>query len=348
MKKIFKVLALSVSVTVLSSLLLGCGIEKAKPAEEKKETKTEKLKIGLSLASLKEERWVRDREKIKSECEKLGVDLEVQVADEDLSKQVSQCETLLTKGIKVLIIAPQDATAAATIVEKAHQANVKVISYDRLILKADVDLYVTFDNEKVGESQAKYLVSKAPKGNYVVLSGDPADNNAKLFKQGAMKVLDPKIKSGDIKVVFEQSCVGWKASEAMKHMENALSTNSNKIDAVLAPNDGTAGGCIQALAAQGLAGKLPISGQDAEVSAVKRIIDGTQSMTVFKDTRKLGAEAVAAAIKFSKGETPTSNAKLDNGKIEVPSQLLDLSVIDKDNYKQELIDTGYIKEADLK
>jgi D-xylose transport system substrate-binding protein len=352
MKRFIKVFALSMSIAIMSTALTGCGIEKSDPKNSSEPSSSisgsEKIKVGLSMPTLREERWTKDKEKMESEAKRLNIDLETQVSDNDLSKQISQCENLLSKGIKVLIVAPQDATAAATIVEKAHQSGVKVISYDRLILKSDVDLYVSFDNKKVGELQAKYLVNKTPKGNYAILSGDPADNNAKLFKEGAMSVIDPLVKKGDIKIVIEQACKDWKAEEAMKHMENALTASKNKIDAVLAPNDGTAGGCIQALAAQGLAGKVPISGQDSEGSAVKRIKEGTQTMTIFKDTRKLGEVAMAAALKYAKGEKPETNATSDNQKISVPSVLLEPVVVDKENYQKTLIDSGYLKESEIK
>ena len=185
-------------------------------------------------------------------------------------------------------------------------------SYDRL-LYTGTDLYVSFDNTKAGELQGGFLVERAPKGNYVILSGDPGDNNAKMFKEGAMKHIQPLIDKGDIKVVSEQACIGWKPAEAQKHMENALTKSNNKIDAILAPNDGTANGCIQALAAQGLAGKVPITGQDAENSCPENCRRYTP-MTIYKDTRLLGEAAILAAIKMAKGEALDSTSTIDNEK----------------------------------
>lgn len=344
MKKVVKFLATLMALTMMMSLLAGCS-QKAPAATS--EQKVEKIKIGLSLPTQREERWVRDKETMEAEAKKIGIDLEVQVSDNDSAKQVSQCENLITKGVKILIVGPHDSKAAAAIVEKAHAAGVKVISYDRLILDSDVDLYVSFDNFKVGEIQGKYITEKVGKGNYVVLSGDPADNNAKLFKEGAMKYIKPLADKGDIKIVLEQAVKDWKPDEAMKHMENVLTAQKNDIQAVLAPNDGTAGGAIQAMAAQGLAGKIPVTGQDSELAAARRILEGTQSMTVFKDTRELGKAAIAAALKMAKGENPGANGKVNNVKLDVPTILVESVVVDKTNLDKVLIDSGYLKKEDV-
>jgi D-xylose transport system substrate-binding protein len=307
--------------------------------------RAESLKIGLSLPTQAEERWVRDKNTMVETAKALGVDLRVQITNNDAAKQVAQSENLLAQGVKVLILAPHDAESAAVIVQKAKKAGVKVISYDRLILNSEPDVYVSFDNEKVGEMQGDYLTKLVPKGNYVVLAGAPTDNNAKLYRDGAMKFIKPLVDKGDIKIVMDQSVKDWQPSEAQKIMEQALTANQNKIDAVLAPNDGTAGGAIQALAAQGLAGKVPVTGQDAELSASIRIVQGTQSMTIFKDTRLLGAKAVELAVKMAKDEPIASevNAKLNNKKIDVPSVLLPIVVVDKASLDKTLIDSGYLK-----
>lgn len=303
-----------------------------------------KIKIGLSLPTQQEERWVRDKQRMEEVAAKLGVDLLVQVSNNDQGKQTSQAENLLSQGIQVLIIAPHDASASAPIVEKAHKQKVFVISYDRLIMDTNPDVYISFDNVKVGELQGQFITKMVPKGNYVILSGAPTDNNAKLFKQGAMKFIQPLIDKGDIKVVMEQGVIDWAPANAQKLMENALTANNNKVDAVLAPNDGTAGGCIQALAAQKLAGKVPITGQDMEVAAAKRIVDGTQSMTVLKDTRLLGEEAVKVAIMMAKKEKWNSkvNGKVNNNKIDVPSILLTPYAIDKTNIDKLVVESGYM------
>lgn len=304
------------------------------------------IKVGLSLPTQQEERWVRDRDAMLAEAKKAGVDLRVQISNNDAAKQVSQCENLLSQGIQVLILAPHDATSASTIIDKAVKAGVKVISYDRLVLDSPADYYyLSFDNVKVGELQGEWLTKKVNKGNFIVLSGAPTDNNAKLFKEGAMKFIKPLADKGDVKIVFEQPVKDWAPAEAQKLCEQALTAAGNKVDAVLAPNDGTAGGCIQALAAQNLAGKVPITGQDAELSAAIRIVQGTQGMTVFKDTRLLGAKAVQMAVEMAAGKTVDTQGKVvNNNKKDVPSVLLVPYAVTKENLDKLLIESGYLKK----
>ena len=330
------------------SVFVGCAKENAStPEPAAVETKEAVIRVGVSLPTQTAERWVRDKIQIEEECKKNGVEVAIQMANEDAGRQEAQCENLISQGIDVLILAPHDGKSAANIVEKAHAAGIKVISYDRLILDSDVDLYISFDNVKVGEIQGKYITEKVPTGNYVVLSGDPKDNNAKLFKEGAMKYIQPLVDKGDIKIVFEQPVKDWQPNEALKLMENALTASKNDIQAILAPNDGTAGACIEALAAQKLDGKVPITGQDAELAAAQRIVQGTQSMTVFKDTRSLAIEAVKVAIAYAKGEDVTPNGKVNNNKIDVPSLLLTPVAVDKDNVEAVLVDSGYLKKEEV-
>jgi len=341
------------------SMLAGCGAtnkdtESTQPKEEPKkeevkqeETKEKVVRLGLSLPTQMAERWVRDKENIEAYCKKLGIDLKVQVSNNDAAKQDAQCENLLSQGIDILIVAPHDAKGAAAIVEKAHKANVKVISYDRLIMDSDLDLYISFDNVKVGELQGKYLTEKVPKGNIIVMRGAPSDNNATLFYQGAMKYIKPLADKGDLKIIADQAIDDWQPANAMKILENALTKSNNDVQGILSPADLISGTCDEALAAQKMSGKVVVTGQDADLAAAQRIIKGTQSMTVFKDTRKLGVAAVDAAVKMAKGEEPGVNNKVNNNKIDVPSILLTPISVDKSNLDKELIDSGYLKKEDV-
>lgn len=350
MKNFVRLASMALAGIMSISILAGCGTS-TKTSDSTQATNSsaasKEIKIGISLPTLQEERWVRDKETMEAAAKEAGALAFVQVGNMDAAKQDSQVENLISQGIDILILAPHDATAAAASVDKAHKAGIKVISYDRLVMGTDVDVYMSFDNVKVGELQGKWLTDNLPKGNIVWLAGSPTDNNATLFKQGAAKYLQPKIDSGDYKIVMEQAVVDWKPDNALKLMENALTANNNNIQGVLAPNDGTAGGCIQALAAQGLATKVPITGQDSELAAAKRIVEGTQGMTVFKDTRELGKAAIASAIKMVKGEDAGADQKVNNGKIDVPSVLLVPVVVDKTNIDKILIDSGYLKKEDV-
>jgi len=307
----------------------------------------DKLVIGLSLDTLQEERWQRDRDLFIAAAEALGAKVEVQAANSDDAKQISQAENLISQGVDVLVVVPHNAEATAAIVEKAHAAGIKVLAYDRLIKNSDLDLYISFDNEKVGEMQAEAIIKLAPKGKFVYIGGAETDNNAHLFKKGAFNILQPLIDSGDIQVVFDQWTKDWSPANALVNMENALTANDNKIDAVVAANDGTAGGVIQALAAQGLDGKIPVSGQDAELAAAQRIVEGTQTMTVYKPIKDLAEKAADLAVKLAKGEDVGADKTVNNGKIDVPSVLLNPVAVDKTNIDATVIADGFHSKEDV-
>jgi len=364
MRNLKKVLALLTVFVLLMGLMAGCSSSNNSSSSDTSNGSSNdnsnasdtnassgKIKIGLSLPTLREERYPRDRDAFTKKAESLGAEVLVQAANNDENLQSNQVENLLTQGIDVLVLDPQNADSAAALVDEAHKAGVKVISYDRLIKNTDVDLYISFDNEKVGELQGKFLTDLVPKGVYFVFAGAPTDNNATLFKQGAMKYIQPLADKGDIKIAYDQAIKDWQPEEAMRLCEDALTANNNKVDAILAPNDGTAGGIIQALAAQGLAGKVPVTGQDAELAAIKRIVAGTQSMTVFKDVRVEAEKAAELAVQLAQGkevsELSDVNGATNNGKTDVPSVLLTPIVITKDNLDKELIDSGWFTKEQV-
>lgn len=331
-----------VSICILSLLMMaGCTKQESTTAKAPQNGKA--IKIGLSMDDLRLERWQHDRDLFVAKAKELGAEVVVQSANGDDQTQFSQCENLIAQGVNVLVIIPHNGEAMAPIVEQAHKAGIKVLSYDRLITKSDVDYYISFDNIKVGEMQAEAIVKLVPKGNYFLMGGSPTDNNAKMFRAGQMKVLKPLIDQGDIKVVGDQWAKDWLPEEALKIMENGLTANNNKIDAVVASNDSTAGGAIQALAAQGLAGKVPISGQDAELAACQRIVEGQQTMTVYKPIKNLATAAADLAVKMGKGETLKADGVVNNGKIDVPSVLLAPVSVDAKNIVDTVIKDGFNK-----
>src|SRR6476620_8247905 len=260
------------------------------------------VRIGFSMDTLKEERWQRDKALVEQRCQEVGAQCEVQVANGDDAVQTKQCDNLLTKGVDVLIVAPHNGQIAASIVEAAHKQNVPVISYDRLIRNSDVDLYVSHQVVKIGQMQAQYALKNEPKGNYVLIGGSPTDNNALLLRDGQMEILKPAIDKGDIKVVSDLYAKEWKAEEALRITEDALTKTNNNIQAIVASNDGTAGGAISALPPQ-LVGKVLVTGQDASLDAVQRVVDGKQTMTIYKPIQPLAYAAVDSAIKLARGET---------------------------------------------
>jgi D-xylose transport system substrate-binding protein len=303
-------------------------------------------KIGFSIDDLRVERWTRDRDFFTQAAEQLGAKVYVQSADASEQRQMAQIENLISRGVDVLVIVPYNATVLNNTIREAKKAKIKVISYDRLILNADVDAYISFDNKAVGEMQAQSLVQVKPKGNYYLLGGAPTDNNAKILREGQLKVLQPLVDKGDIKIVGKQWVKDWSAAEAMSIVENALTANANKIDAVVASNDGTAGGAIQALAAQKLVGKVAVSGQDADLAAVRRVIAGTQTMTVYKPLKQIASGAAKLAVQLVRGEKPAYNAQLDNGFKKVDSVLLKPVLLNKANVDLVVKD-GFYTPAQL-
>lgn len=296
------------------------------------------------MDSLRVERWRKDRDIFMAEAKKLGAEVIVQSADGDERRQNQQAENLITQGVDVLVVIPKDSVAAAQIVKSAHEEGIKVIAYDRLIKESNPDLYISFDNEQVGYLQAEYLLRKKPKGKYFLLGGAPSDNNAQLLREGQLRALKPAINKGDIKLVAEGKhwAVNWDPNDALKKTEQVLTQVNNQIDAVVASNDGTAGGVIQALEGQNLAGKVLVSGQDAELAACQRIVKGTQTMTVYKPIRLIAKEAAHAAVALAKGEKiEKAKQKVNNGKVDVPSILLTPIQVDKDNLDEVVIKDGF-------
>ncbi|HYE83518.1 MAG TPA: substrate-binding domain-containing protein [Clostridia bacterium] len=356
MKSMKRILSLVLALVMVITLASACAPAKtteppaaegteAPESTEVKAKDIKDIKIGVSVGTLKQERWQREVDMFKSYAAEKGFELVVQSAEDDAQKQASQVENLISQGIDVLIIQSLDAEACAPLVDAAHEAGIPVISYDRFIMNADLDYYITFDSVKVGEVQAKFVVGKAPKGNYIWLKGGPEDNNAHLVAQGHKNILQPYIDKGDIKVVLEQWCKGWDPNEALKNTENGLTLANNDIQGVIASNDGTAGGAIQALTAQGLAGKVPIAGQDADLAAAQRIVEGTQTGTVYKPLAKLNAAAIQLAVSLATGKSASEAVdpalgtwtKLDNKFKQVDTFSVDVVAIDKDNIVDILI-----------
>ncbi|CAN7551676.1 D-xylose ABC transporter substrate-binding protein [Rossellomorea sp. LjRoot5] len=344
-KKRINISWIVITVLILAACVQRDPVEQVHKEEEK--ASPDVVKIGFSMDTLEEERWVRDRDLFKQAVEDLGAEVEITEARGNDALQVLQAETLISQGIDVLVIVPYNAEAAAAIVQKAHRAGIKVVSYDRLVKNADIDLYVSFDNERVGEIQAKALTERVPKGKYVYIGGADTDYNAHLMKKGVFSVLDSLIDQGDIQIVYDQWTDNWLPGNAYSNMKEALTANHNKIDAVIAANDATAGMALKALEEAGLEGKVPIAGQDAELAAAQRIVRGTQTMTVYKPINTLAREAASLAIALAKDEYIDTDKKINNGKIEVPSVLLEPIAVNRDNLDRTIIADGFHSREDV-
>jgi D-xylose transport system substrate-binding protein len=324
---------------------VGCGGSGSTAAGTERAHPT-RLTIGFLMDNT-HERWRRDKELMGERARVLEVALVTEAADGDQAKQVQLADKMLNDGIKALVLVPHDAEGAASIVEKATTQKVPVISYDRLVRNADVAMYVSFDNTKVGEMQASYLLEKAPTGNYLLIGGSPHDNNAKEIREGQMKVLGPAVKAGKIKIVGEGWADNWSATEAEQQTEAALKKTGNKLAAIVASNDQMAGGAIKALEKANLAGKVMVSGQDAELEACKRLVAGTQAMTVYKPLAALARMAANNAVRLAKGDPTDAVSTVNNGKKDVPARLLDPIAVDKSNIDGLLINDGYHTREDI-
>ncbi len=305
--------------------------------------------VGLSLDTLKEERWQSDRDLFVKRAQELGADVLVQAANSDDARQIQDVEALISRKVDALVIVAHNGPAMAKAVGLAHEAGIPVIAYDRLIPDSDVDLYVSFDAVKIGAEQARYLLDtfkgKGPK-RLVRINGAKTDANAHLMKKGQDEVLAPAIARGDVKLVHEDWAEEWKPENAKKIVQAAI-TRVGSFDAVLAANDGTAGGAIQALSEEGLAGKVVVTGQDAELAACQRIVNGQQSMTIYKPLKKLTDAAAEAAVRMARRQVVVARDEIDNGKTKVPSILIDTQIATRDNMLATVVADGFHSRADV-
>ena len=337
---------LLVIVSCVLSVLTGLVISRgggSGPA-----TRTRPL-IGLSMDTLKEERWQKDRDLFVAEAGKLGADVEVLSANSSDTRQLADVEALITRKVDALVIIPKDAAAMAKAVNLAHQANIPVLAYDRLITGCDLDLYITFDNVKVGELQAQFLADRLPatgKMRLLRIYGAKTDNNAKLFKQGQDNVLQPLIAAGKVEVLHEDWADDWKPENAKKIINAAITKHGPNFDAILASNDGTAGGAIQALTEEGIAGKVIVTGQDADLAACQRIVQGTQTMTIYKPLHLLSKQAAALAVRLAQHRPIIARDVSPNGQTEVPSVFLPIHSVTKDNLRDTVVKDGLVTEKD--
>lgn len=383
MKKISKQVLSLFLVGVMTFLLAACGstkgaavgsetsnevaVDKKASSDSSKETVASK-KIGVAMPTKDLQRWNQDGANMKSELEAAGYEVDLQYANNEIATQVSQIENMITAKCDALVIASIDGSSLGTVLQKAKDANIPVIAYDRLIMETDaVSYYATFDNHMVGTIQGEFirdaleLENAAGPFNIELFTGSSDDNNARFFFGGAMEVLEPYMSSGKLKVVsgqikFEEVATpNWSTEEAQKRMENIITANyasGTKLDAVLSSNDSVANGITNALASAGYtAENFPVlTGQDCDITSVKNILAGTQSMSIFKDTRTLASQVVKMVDAIMQGaEVPVNDVmSYHNGTGIIPTYLCEPVFADKSNYKELLIDSGYYTEDQLK
>ena len=346
----------SLLLILISGVIAACGSESATTAPTTgtgATTSSGGKVVALFLPDAKTARYeTADRPYFEAKMKELCPDCQViyNNANQDASLQLQQAEAALTNGAKVLVLDPVDSAAAASIADKAKAQNVPVIAYDRLILNSDgVSYYISFDNESVGKLQAESLVAQLDKQGIanptiVMINGSPTDNNAKLFKAGAHSVFDPLVSAGKLTIANEYDTPDWSPDKAQDQMQQALTSMGNKVDGVYAANDGTGGGAIAAMKAGGLSPLPPVTGQDAELAAIQRILAGDQYMTVYKAIKPEAEAAAELAFALLEGKTTDkATSKVNNGKIDVPSILLTPIAVTKENVKDTIIKDQFHK-----
>ncbi|MFO1107447.1 MAG: D-xylose ABC transporter substrate-binding protein [Amaricoccus sp.] len=325
------------SLSLLAATLIASGLANVASAAD--------LVVGVSWSNFQEERWKTDEAAIKKALEAAGAKYISADAQSSSSKQLSDVESLISSGANALIILAQDSAAIGPAINAAANEGIPVVGYDRLIEDPRA-FYLTFDNMEVGRMQAEAVLKAAPKGNYVMIKGSPTDPNADFLRAGQQEVLQKSLDDGAIKIVGEAYTDGWLPANAQRNMEQILTANDNKVDAVVASNDGTAGGVVAALKAQGMEG-TPVSGQDGDVAALNRVALGTQTVSVWKDARELGKEAAEIAVALAKGTKPDAiegaKAWTSKGGTKVESKFLTPIPITKDNLGL-VIEAGWVKK----
>lgn len=330
------------AVVLLSILTLLVATPIHLCAEEKP------VHIGFLLDNLKFERWQRDSKLVQARAHELGVKITVKDAEGNDELQLQQANQLMDEGVNVLIVVAHDAEKAASIVIAAQRKGVPVISYDRLIKNSPAALYISFDSVQVGKLQASAVLAVAHGGNFFLLEGARSDNNALQLEQGQKLALKQAEDSGRVTVVAESWCKQWNHTEAYDATVAALKKSAGKIAAVVAANDETAGGAVQALTEAKLAGTVPVSGQDADLAAVVRIIRGMQTMTVYKPLGPLAKRAVDAAVALARGGKPETTEHIKNGEYSVPAILLQPIAVDKKNLGATVISDGFHTAEEIK
>ena len=313
------------------------------------------ITIGLSISDFETERWPVEQAIMAELAHRQGARLVSQVANHDARLQNYQIENMILQGVDVIIIIAEDGEAAASAVESAAREGIPCIAYDRLVKSDKLAAYISFDNVDVGRTQARGVLAQVNRGNFVMLGGSPTDNNAVLLRKGQMEVIQPLVDQGQVRIVADQWVKNWSPANAATIMENILTEQQNDIDAVVASNDGTALGALQAMKVQGLAGKVPISGQDATATGCKSIVEGALTMTVYKNVRLLSPMAIDMAIKLARDEKIDGLQEFslreltldDRLQGTVPCKFLEVVGVDKDNVYEEIVKSGFQSYDDI-
>lgn len=318
------------------------------PAEQSKTSNDEnKTVIGFSMATFKEDRWLQDRDIFIAKAKQEGFEVIVKNANNDSRLQYEQVNDMISSGIDILVIVPHDSEDAATCVNAAKKAGIPVISYDRLVRNANADVYVSFDNVKVGIVAAESLVQAVPEGEYIILNGAENDNNSKMFNAGFMSVLNKKENKDKIKVVAETWVKDWRRELAFDFVSGVLKEKGESIKGIIAGNDSLAWGAIDAISVARLTGKIKVVGHDADLAACQRIVEGTQLSTVYKPIKNLVDETLRSCKILLEGNSVSDGNTINDGTYDIPYLMIDVISVNKDNLDDTVIKDGFHLKEDV-
>lgn len=332
--------------------LAGCGSVQEKDSAETEETASagkeeHKIQIGLTVDSFVIERWIRDRDVFVATARELGADVNVQDAGADAEEQISQIEYFISKQVDVIVVIARDCGVLSDVVQKAQNAGIPVISYDRMINNANTDFYISFDNRKVGEIMAQALIDAIPQGGDIfMIQGSSSDNNVKMLKEG----FDDTLEDTNLNVVYEANCDGWTAELAVGYVEEALEKYPH-VKGIMCGNDDIASQVVQVLAENQLAGNVVVIGQDGDLAACQRIVEGTQYMTAFKSIEDLAREAAKYAVEIGSGREASElegvTEEVNDGTYDIPSKVLDPIAVTRENIDEVIIDGGFHRRDEV-
>lgn len=334
-QKLFQIPLISL---LMIAILTGCNKTQTNQVEKKEE---EKMLVGFSMATLKEDRWLRDRDIFIAKAKQEGIDVIVKNANNDSNIQLEQVNEMIKKGIDILVIVPNDSEEVKECIKAAKNKGIPVISYDRLARNSDVDVYISFDNVKVGELQGSYLAEHAPEGGYIILDGAKDDFNSEMFHKGYMNVLDKLVVEGKIQILDEIWVDNWRRETAYDFVLKGIKTHKNELKAILGANDSLALGAIDALSVSQMSNKVVVVGHDADLIACQRIVKGTQDLTIYKPITKLIDKTVEVCKQLSNDVEFNSEETINDGTYDVPYIKIDVVPVTKENIDDTVIKDGF-------
>lgn len=334
---------LLVALAICIASFQGCA-----PAPQSDVSNTDdKILIGFSMATLKEDRWLQDRDIFTAKAKQAGFDVIVKNANNDSQLQYEQVADMIKSGINVLVIVPHDSEDAARAVALAKKAGIPVISYDRLVRDADVDVYISFNNVRVGQVMGEAIKKAVPEGGYIILNGSENDNNSEMFSEGYKSIIQDSIDSGKIKILGETWVKDWRRETAYDYVYGILQEKGDQVNAIIAANDSLAWAAIDALSVEMLTDKVKVVGHDADLAACQRIVEGTQLLTVYKPIKYLVDKTLETCTALVKKQKITADSTIDNGLKEIPYIMIDVIPVTKDNIDETVIKDGFHLKEDV-